>query len=415
MTQIFPLYDAIVVGAGVAGTAAAILLAKAGLSVSLVDPKRSMTDHKSLCTHFVQPVGNHVFADLGASDLLGPECSIATQAKFFVPGGTIDAPTGYGKDDIHSSAHNLERRVMDPLLRQLAAANGVDIKLATRVIGLERSDDLFTAHMDGAQAGSVRARYVIAADGRMSDIARLVAAPTQTTPNDRFAYFIYGHGIAAPQDNRSLFVLNNAEMSFLYPLIGERTLLSVYVKSDSFGDWGTGRTRVDHLIDQFKRHLPDVDFNGFTPQTPVMGYKRYDNQLRPAVTNDIAFVGDAALSLDPMSGVGCSFGLMSARFLADAIGRHGPDRNAALAEYETAHAEFFSPHASGIMADARVAKSEETSRKIYATILQDDRLKQRYLDLTGRLVTPSQFQKSYLVGAAKQAAAQQKRAMEPAT
>lgn len=412
MSHSNPTYDAIVVGAGVSGTASAILLAKSGLSVLLVDCKRDMAEYKSLCTHFVQPVANSIFRDVMAEDLLGSEYSVATQARFHVPGGVIDTAQGYGADAVHSCAHNLERRVMDPFLRRVAREVGCEISLGTRVSAITCASDGVTLDVVGQRTGSIKAKYCIAADGRMSDIAKLSAAPADLSPNDRFAYFVYGRGLPAPDQNRSLFVLNNAEMSFLYPLIQERTLLSVYVTYDRFRAWGNGRTAGVHLIDQFRRHLPDIAFDDFVPETPVMGYKRYPNQLRPPVHQGIAFVGDAALSLDPMSGVGCSFGLKSARLLADAIADHGSDTEAALAQYAQSHASFFLPHATGIIADARVAKSDGASEKIYATIMQDDRLKKRYLDLTGRMITPSQFQKSYLMAAAKQAAAARTKSLE---
>lgn len=394
--------DILVVGAGVAGTAAAILLAKGGFSVVLVDRRASIDDYKTLCTHFVQPVANSVFADLGLERLLSPDYSVQTKAAFRVPGGVIDTDEGYSDDPVIAYAHNLERRVFDLELRREAIVCGVKIIMDTNVCALERIDSGFSVDLSGPEGMSkLSSRFVVAADGRDSMVAKLLSVPVKQYPNDRAAHFCYCKGIPAPTNDRSIFVLNNNEMSFLYPLIENRTLLSIYTKRDHVSDWKPGSDIFSIIVEQMKAHIPDVDFSSIVADSRVFGYKKYDNQVRPPVAADIAFVGDAALSLDPMSGVGCSFALKSARMVADAFLEHPHQLSDALAAYQLAHDQFFPAHAAGIIADALVAKSNESVNKTYSYILHDEKLKRRYLALTARLIAPADFQSSYMLAVAR--------------
>lgn len=390
-------YDVAVVGAGVAGTTAAILLRQAGLSVLLVDQRVSVGDYKRLCTHFVQPCANGVFADMGLDHLLGPDFSVRTKAAFHVPGGVIDTEDGYDPQGSNLYAHNLERSVMDPELRARAIGLGVDLVMGAEVTAL--AEDAVGQRLTFSSGASVPVGLIVAADGRASRLARLTGAETRSLPNDRIAFFCYCSGIAAPDRNRSIFVLRNSEMSFLYPLIRNRTLLSVYIVAERAEGW-TGDEKWPRLLAQFRAHLPGIDFSRAAPETQVYSYRRYENQIRPPVTGGVAFVGDAAVSIDPMSGVGCSFALKSARLLADAVLANRDDRDAALAAYAAAHRAFFDPHIQGIAADSRVSKTDDSVAATYAPILKNQKLQRQFLDLTARLIKPSDFQQTYMMAVA---------------
>ncbi|GAD89993.1 hypothetical protein VHA01S_031_00060 [Vibrio halioticoli NBRC 102217] len=407
--------DVVIVGAGVAGTTCAIKLQKAGFQVMLVDRRKSLEDYKTLCTHFIQPFSIPGFKQLGLSHLFSEQNSVATKAAFFVPGGVIDPEGTYGGNELTTNAYNLERRVMDPLLRQAAIDCGVELRLGTAMEQCEQNDSGFSVTLSSQEADyTVTCDQVIAADGRRSKLARLMEVESRTYPNDRAAYFCYCTGIEAPKNNRSLFSLNNDEMSFLYPLIGGRSLLSVYIHADRAKKWNLSYSSFDNLLALFKAHLPDVDFSQARLESKIYSYAKYDNQLREPVNSKVAFIGDASLSLDPMSGVGCSFAMKSAMLLGDAIIEYGISnaiqRESALDSYAQAYHAFFDSHAKGIIADAQVGKNIDAVSQTYRVILNDPKLQKRYIDLTGRIITPEQFQSSYLLAVAKQRSVRNKNA-----
>lgn len=400
-------FDAVIVGAGVAGSVCAIKLQRAGYKVLLVDRRKSITEYKTLCTHFIQPFSVPILHELGLSALLEPEQSVATKAAFLVPGGVIDPAGGYGGTEASQWAYNLERRVMDPALRQATLDSGVTLRMGTGLTAFDATPDGYQVTLTGhGQEYSVSCRQLVAADGRESRIARLLEAETQYYPNERAAYFCYCTGIPSPVDQRSLFSLKNNEMSFLYPLIEGRTLLSVYIQKSRAEEWGLSGSSFDMLKQLFESHLPHMDFSQASLDSRIFHYSKYENQVRRPVQMTIPFIGDASVSLDPMSGVGCGFAIKAADQLGDAIIQAGlqtsEQRQAAMQAYESAHEAFFSSHIKGIVADSLVSKSDQAVANTYEVILQDDKLQKRYIDLTGRLITPEQFQKSYLTSVAKQ-------------
>src|SRR6516164_9470575 len=55
--------------------------------------------------------------------------------------------------------------------------------------------------------------------------------------------------------------------------------------------------------------------------TPFMGMMEYPNLHRSVSKPGLALIGDAALSIDPLWGIGCGWALQSAEWLAGAVGR----------------------------------------------------------------------------------------------
>ena len=152
--------------------------------------------------------------------------------------------------------------------------------------------------------------------------------------------------------------------------------------------------------------------NNVTFETQVMGYRDYPNLTRQPVCQDVAFIGDAAQSLDPMSGVGCSFALQTAAMLAQSVEvslQHGVvNTQLALQTYQRQFNEYFPFHARGIIADSLIAKDDQGQKSTFGTILNDPELQRQYRDLTGRLILPAAFQNKFLISKIKQNASERK-------
>jgi hypothetical protein len=86
---------------------------------------------------------------------------------------------------------------------------------------------------------------------------------------------------------------------------------------------------------------------------------------------------------------------MVASATADALlAQH--DLATSLAAYEAEFNSFFLPHATGIKADSIIAKSPEAALRTYRSITSSARLQREFVDLTGRLISPSRFQAAYM-------------------
>jgi len=402
-----PSYDVVIAGAGVAGSIAGLLFARQGLSVLIADQKIESTKHKVLCTHFVQPVARPILAKLGLEDRIEAAGGVPTKAAFWTSAGWIDPPGDYGlapDSDGRLLAMNIERRILDPLLlEEMTDLPNLDLRLATSVDAPEPvgAGGIQVAVTTEAGDATVRAGLLVAADGRRSSLARTLGnVPVIRKENQRVCLFGYFEGVAAPPGNRSLFMLGDREMAFLYPLGGTRILLSAYIPKDA-ELFGTMEEKAAALIALFERYPGVPDFSQARLVSRMHGFRDYPNLVRHPVHAGVAFLGDAALSLDPMSGVGCSFAMKTADMLVDAMTaplRVGTSAalERGLATYAEGFQAFFAPHAAGIAADSVIAKSAATTASVYARIVRNPHLQRVFMALTGRLVSPGEFQRAFL-------------------
>ena len=393
--------DVAVVGGSIAGCVAAIRLRQLGHRVVVFD-RRAMDDrsYKRLCTHFIQPHAVPVLAALGLAHLHGPAWSVPTKAVFVTPGGLVEGPGPYlpGQQDL--DALNLERRVLDPALRAAARQQGVRYLDATTVERVEedRAGWMVEAR-DETGLRRIRAALVVAADGRRSRLAEALGNPTGTHPNDRAALFGYFSGIKTRADDRSVFIMNERDLACVYPLIDGRTQLVLFAEKSRVEGWGGADGRLRPFLDYFAGLAEAPSVADAVPESALLGYHDYPNQLRQPVVGSIPFVGDAAMSLDPMSGVGCGFAMVSGDLLARSFANRSLARDDiadGLAEYRQRFEDVLLPHAEGICRDALVDKDEATQRRTFETICGNPQLSQQYLALTGRMLLPGAFKRELL-------------------
>lgn len=397
------LLDVAVVGGSIAGCAIAIRFSKMGYRVAVFE-KKAMTEqyYKQLCTHFVQPHTVPLLAELGLAHLREPAWSVATKAVFVTPGGVVETPGGYDPEQPDSYALNLERRVLDPAIREVARQQGVQFLDATSVEDLEEDETGWILDTcSGPGSHRFRARLVVAADGRRSRLAGLLGNPTETRPNERAALFGYFTGIEAPEGNRSIFVMNDRDLACTYPLVDGRTELVLFAEKSRVEGWRSPEGRLQEFLKYFDGLAEAPSVANAVPESPLLGYSDYPSQIRQPVLGSVPFVGDAALSLDPMSGVGCGFALLSADLLARSFaGRSlaGGDLREGLDEYRQRFEDTILPHAEGICGDSLVDKGEATRRRMFEAICGSQELSQKYLALTGRMLLPGEFQRAFMRG-----------------
>ena len=193
-------YDAIVVGARCAGSPTAMLLARKGYKVLVVDRARFPSD--TVSTHIVHPPGVSALRRWGLLDrLVATGCPpIDTYAFDFGPftisgaPGTMEAPVAYGP----------RRTVLDKLLVDAASEAGAEVREGFTVEQVVVEDGRVTGVRGRGRGGGAvteHARVVVGADGRHSLVARAVK-PEQYNDKPQLlcGYYTYWRGL--PMDGR---------------------------------------------------------------------------------------------------------------------------------------------------------------------------------------------------------------------
>ena len=165
-------YDAIVVGARVAGSPTAMLLARKGYDVSLVD--RASFPSDTISTHLIHPPGITALQRWGLLDkVVASGCpGIDTYAFDFGPFTLSGAPDPDG-----TVAYGPRRTVLDKVLLDAAVEAGVEVREGFSVESTVHEHDHVIGvrgHGKGSTTVNEHARVVIGADGRHSLVAQAV-------------------------------------------------------------------------------------------------------------------------------------------------------------------------------------------------------------------------------------------------
>ena len=177
------MYDAIVVGARCAGSPTAMLLARKGYRVLLVD--RATFPSDTISTHFIWQSGVACLKRWGLLEKVqASNCpAISYISLDFGPFALTGVPPAA---DGVTEGYGPRRTVLDKLLVDAAVAAGVEVREGFSVEELITDGERVTGMRGHAAGGSTiaeTAHIVIGADGRNSFVARAVqAAEYQTQP-----------------------------------------------------------------------------------------------------------------------------------------------------------------------------------------------------------------------------------------
>ena len=333
-------YDAIVVGARCAGAATAMLLARSGFDVLLVDRARFPSDIPH--GHFIHRDGPSRLAEWGLlDDVLATGCPPITSYvedlgdSFALRGDNLSVdgvPVGLGP----------RRAALDAVLVNAAVDAGVELREGFAVEGLTFQDGRVTG-IRAVSGVKERARIVIGADGRNSRIARQVAAPVyEEVATLTCWYFSYWSGVEG--DALELYLCDGRVM-FAFPSNDE--LFAVFVSWPIEQLQSIRRDPENHMhraigaIPSLGERVRDG-----TREERVYGATSLPNFLRQPFGEGWALVGDAGCHKDPYLALGICDALRDAELLGEALDEALTGTRAereALADYERRRNEATRP------------------------------------------------------------------------
>jgi flavin-dependent dehydrogenase len=187
------LHDVIVVGARPAGAATAMLLARTGLDVLVLDRSRYGSD--TMSTHALMRTGVLQLHRWGLLDQVIAAGTPAVSRTVFDYGDeqvTVSIKPSHGIDALYAP----RRTVLDPILIDAAAREGATVRYGTTVTDVVRDAGGRVVGVRGhdrtGRRIEPRARWIVGADGADSVIARAVGAPIERAGSAAMAY-VYGY------------------------------------------------------------------------------------------------------------------------------------------------------------------------------------------------------------------------------
>ncbi|MGH3822734.1 MAG: NAD(P)/FAD-dependent oxidoreductase [Pseudonocardiaceae bacterium] len=328
-------YDAIIVGARCAGSTTAMLLARKGYRVLVVDRARFPSD--TMCTHWVHLPGMARLREWGLLDAVRDSNCPAVITMHFTLGPVSLHGSPVPAGDL-TTAYAPRRIVLDDIVLTAAAAAGAEVREGFSVQDLLRDEDGTVIGIRGGPRSATveHARIVIGADGMHSLVARTVQAPMYDhRPALECAY--YAHWSGLPTDGVEAHH-HPGTVFVLIPTNDELTLLLMGYPHHRFHEF---RADIEgSMLNTIAQFAPELRERLAAAQREdrFVGTADLPNFYRRPYGPGWALVGDAGYHKDPCTAQGLSDAFRDAELLAQALDdgwSNRADLTQALAGYES--------------------------------------------------------------------------------
>lgn len=317
------MYDAIIVGARCAGSPTAMLLARKGYRVLLVD--RTTFPDDTISTHLIWPPGVAHLKRWGLLErIVASNAPLVRQVSFDVGDFALigTPPPVDGVSEIIAP----RRTVLDKILVDAAVEAGAELREEFAVQELVWSDGRVSGIRAQSSSGSVHtetARIVIGADGRHSVVARQVEAQEYDgKPALACWYYSYWTGVAADmpeyysRTGRTFGVIPTNGGSVCVPVAWTRGEFA-HFRADVEANYLKTLDLAPAFAERVRRGKRVERFYG-TADVP--------NYFRVPYGPGWALVGDAGYHKDPITAQGISDAFHGAELLAEAVDDGFSDR-----------------------------------------------------------------------------------------
>jgi flavin-dependent dehydrogenase len=364
-------YDAIVVGARCAGASLAMLLARRGRRVLVLDRAHFPSD--TVSTHFLWPRTTAALARWGLLEALA--------ATGCPPIETVNMHAGSvafrGRPepvDGTTVMYCPRRTVLDKLLVDAARRAGAEVREGALVRSVIRDG----ARVVGVQGDGLaeRASVVVGADGLTSRIADAVGAAMNPS-HPALTCGFYAYWSSVPTDGVEFYVRAGRDI-LVFPTHDDLTCVWVGRSNDQ---WAAYRADIEgQYLGGLDPALRERVQRG-RRETPFKGTHRLPNYYRDCAGPGWALVGDAAYHRDPLTGMGIGDAFLGAELLGEAIDRGlAGNLDPALAGYQATLRDRTAAVFEYTLMSAGL-KDPEPQARLNRAIAADPDLTQRFMNV----------------------------------
>jgi len=311
--------DVVIVGAGPAGSAAAIDLVRKGIKVILLD--KAVFPRDKCCGDGLTTDALRILDELGLSPESIANWNAVTDAVIYSPKGrkaTLPLPSGKGQ-----FAAIAPRVELDYQLVNLAVDEGAELLSPLGFSDLEQFEDhLKILTTNGT---TILARYLIAADGMWSSVRKATNSGIEKYRGDWHAFRQYFSNTGPNAQHLTVWFEPDLLPGYvwLFPLPGQRANVGFGILRDHnhrVKDMGRlwkdilARPHVREVLG--KQATPEGTHKAWPIPTRMPEFKLSDKR--------VLFTGDAIGVADPMTGEGIAQALRSGRLAASALIKSGP-------------------------------------------------------------------------------------------
>jgi geranylgeranyl reductase family protein len=311
-------FDVLVVGAGPAGSIAALVLARAGASVALLDKAQFPRD--KACGDFIGPRGLQVLTDLGVPE--PPGLDVGDMVVVGPTGRRVVLPCFNGVT-YPGRARAMTRSVFDDALRT-AALDACAVAYAGRAdCPLRSGGDIEGFTVSDGDGEELRADFVIGADGATSHVGHSAGLVEESRVLWGFAVRCY---VDQHVDLPAITLWETTRWhafpgyGWIFPSPGGVANIGVGIGTLADRHLGAGAVRVlpaylDHLVE-----LGLVDRAAVSPLPRRLGgWLKMGMVGTTPAAGRVLLVGDAAGLVNPLQGEGIAQAMTSGRSAAEAI------------------------------------------------------------------------------------------------
>jgi digeranylgeranylglycerophospholipid reductase len=304
MNLISKKFDCIIVGGGPAGSTFADIASQNGLSVLVLEKDREI-GVPVRCGEAVSDKGLRIFHSVEKEWIN----SIITRIRLVAPNETAI------EFDLNESGYILDRKIFDLALAKKAEDNGAIIKTEAYVNGLIFDEDKVvgvTGEYQG-ESFSLTAKIIVGADGVESRVGRWAGLSTHVKLKDMES--------AIQKTVTGIDVENHIFEFYLSKNWAPGGYLWVFPKGKRSANIGLaisglyakeGKSAYKYLQEFLNRKYPNV-----STQTMIAGGVPVAKTVKNMVTEGLMLVGDAAHTVNPMTGGGIISGMRSGLLAAE--------------------------------------------------------------------------------------------------